>query len=643
MKKILLLALMLVTASLLLANRAIGYDIYGPVTVNSLLYPANLTAIPGNEEIYLNWDAPVGRQNLSEESLDNRSRTANMRSSLIERTSDSALRNLLGYHVYREGHQINSSIIEQTYYTDEELFNGVAYSYYVTAVYEDGESAHSNTIEATPVSPIPSIANISYPEDGEENVALNTSLGWTYTSNPAYTDPVGYKLQIGTQPSLVEFEETYISGGPGTHEITVFVELNYDTTYYWKVIPTTSREYRVPSTPLTRVARRSTIANRDDAIDCPIWSFTTEEEPLDNTHTGSMVYDPEGNSYIGEIDTSDNGQSDIVIVFTAAPGKPQVDISFTYTTNHNHPSVQLFPSPEALGAYFSFNVNIPEDFDVFYDGNVILQFPISPGQIWYRHQGSDWKKVLTSIGPEPPMYSYVIDLSDLLHEDSGFRGGSLEFAGDDGIHTLPVELSSFTAHVNSELYVDLQWTAETETNMLGYNVFRSGTNSLLDAIKSNFVIISAHNVSNAVDYEYTDYEVVENTSYYYWLESKDLDLTNDFHGPVSVFVQPQGDSGNVIEAELVTKLKGSYPNPFNPSTSISFDLAEPASVTISIYNLRGQLMENLVTGEHFSKGSHSLLWKGKDMAGRMAASGVYLYRMQTDTGFVETKKMILMK
>jgi len=52
-------------------------------------------------------------------------------------------------------------------------------------------------------------------------------------------------------------------------------------------------------------------------------------------------------------------------------------------------------------------------------------------------------------------------------------------------------------------------------------------------------------------------------------------------------------------------------------------------------------MENLVTGEHFSKGSHSLLWKGKDMA--MAASGVYLYRMQTDTGFVETKKMILMK
>ena len=88
-------------------------------------------------------------------------------------------------------------------------------------------------------------------------------------------------------------------------------------------------------------------------------------------------------------------------------------------------------------------------------------------------------------------------------------------------------------------------------------------------------------------------------------------------------------------------MNNNYPNPFNPSTTLSFTLAEPGRTTLTIYNLKGQLIKRLVDKE-LTSGMHKVLWNGKDENERNVASGVYFYRLQSKN-YQATGKMLLMK
>lgn len=89
-------------------------------------------------------------------------------------------------------------------------------------------------------------------------------------------------------------------------------------------------------------------------------------------------------------------------------------------------------------------------------------------------------------------------------------------------------------------------------------------------------------------------------------------------------------------------LNQNYPNPFNPTTNISYSLPKAANVTIRIFNSIGQEIAVLVNNELQSAGYHKLSWNGKNSAGRVAATGVYFYQMQTNE-ISMTKKMLLLK
>jgi hypothetical protein len=93
----------------------------------------------------------------------------------------------------------------------------------------------------------------------------------------------------------------------------------------------------------------------------------------------------------------------------------------------------------------------------------------------------------------------------------------------------------------------------------------------------------------------------------------------------------------VIDYELAQN----YPNPFNPTTTIRFSLKEAGFVSLSIYNLQGQEVRNLLAAD-MNAGRHEMTWDGKDNRGRPAPSGMYFYRLGVN-GFVQTKKMSLVK
>ncbi len=92
---------------------------------------------------------------------------------------------------------------------------------------------------------------------------------------------------------------------------------------------------------------------------------------------------------------------------------------------------------------------------------------------------------------------------------------------------------------------------------------------------------------------------------------------------------------------LSTALKGNYPNPFNPSTLISFALEAAGPVTLEIFNQKGQLVKTLIAAE-LPAGSHQAEWNGCDANGAPASSGVYFYRMRSGK-FTSTRKMVMMK
>lgn len=84
-----------------------------------------------------------------------------------------------------------------------------------------------------------------------------------------------------------------------------------------------------------------------------------------------------------------------------------------------------------------------------------------------------------------------------------------------------------------------------------------------------------------------------------------------------------------------------YPNPFNPETTISYNLPQAGDVSVQIYNLKGQLVKTLIN-EVQSAGNQKVIWKGNNNQNKQVSSGIYLYKIKTNTDLI-SGKMVLMK
>jgi len=98
---------------------------------------------------------------------------------------------------------------------------------------------------------------------------------------------------------------------------------------------------------------------------------------------------------------------------------------------------------------------------------------------------------------------------------------------------------------------------------------------------------------------------------------------------------------NVEKVPWDFALKQNYPNPFNPSTTIEFSLKKGAHISLTVYNMLGQKVSTLLDKKMIA-GSHRASWDGTDESGTQMASGIYYYRLETESQKA-TKKMLLMK
>jgi len=205
---------------------------------------------------------------------------------------------------------------------------------------------------------------------------------------------------------------------------------------------------------------------------------------------------------------------------------------------------------------------------------------------------------------------------------------------------LPVVLSSFTVAVSSGIFVRIDWTTQSESELSGFHILRALSSNLAEAVQIS-PLIAACNTTIEHSYAYSDPDLENHQTYYYWLECVEMGGIINHFGPVSVYVDFNDGDPGTPDLPLTTQLLSSYPNPFNPNTTISYCISEPASVDLDIFNVRGQLIRHF-TRQHEQTGMFRLVWDGRDEQGTALGSGIYYCRM-TAGKYCSTRKMILMK
>jgi len=191
-----------------------------------------------------------------------------------------------------------------------------------------------------------------------------------------------------------------------------------------------------------------------------------------------------------------------------------------------------------------------------------------------------------------------------------------------------VELILFSVRKYNSL-IQLNWTTATEVNNYGFEIERQ----ILKQVQNDsngwekIGFVQGHGNSNSPkDYTFTDTDVQSGT-YEYKLKQVDFSGTYSYSDVVSVSVA----------MNLQKMVLDVYPNPFNPTTTISFVLPKASRVNLVVYDITGQKVAELIDNEFMESGNHKLSFNGSDLA-----SGIYISVLQAE-GMQIVKKMQLIK
>jgi len=215
-------------------------------------------------------------------------------------------------------------------------------------------------------------------------------------------------------------------------------------------------------------------------------------------------------------------------------------------------------------------------------------------------------------------------------------------ATSDGVSTDPVaftfteanpaELASFGGELVNNNVV-LNWTTVSQTNNAGWRMLRSVDGVNFEAVSK---FIQGAGTSDALlNYNFEDLDLPSVNKVYYILEQVDLDGTLTRSSAVEVIL---GARQMPLPTEFATNV---YPNPFNPSTTISYDLPSEALVSIVIYDAVGQEVRRLVSKQTIA-GRYKIQWDSRDNRGRSVGSGVYIAQVEAGS-FSHSQKMLLLK
>jgi len=216
------------------------------------------------------------------------------------------------------------------------------------------------------------------------------------------------------------------------------------------------------------------------------------------------------------------------------------------------------------------------------------------------------------------------------HQDSGVFWDCAGYLSGHSVDNLAPGAPLNLAGNSGAGSVDLAWTASGhhDEDLAVYRIYRG------DA--GGFPLDDAHLLGESGTTSYQDFTPTGRV--YYRVTAVDAHGNEgEASGEIAVATSATPAGG----APLVFAHRGNYPNPFNPQTSIGFDLPTPARVRVTVYDTAGHLVAILVD-ESMATGTHQVRWNGQDASGQAMASGVYFSRIEA-AGFTATRSMTLVR
>jgi len=594
-------------------------------------------------------------------------------------SSGSGLRN---FYIYRNDSYLTSVSSSIYSYTDNGVSNGTQYTYKVLAEYLNGtDEMSADVILATPLAI--TAFSFSNPQatgtidhtnktikvavpNGTNRTALIASFTATgaivkvgtttqtsgSTSNN-FTNPVTYTLTTNNDAStcsyVVTVNEKLATPSPsvvGSNITTSSIKIHWDT--------------------ITGADRYGVDVSENNSF--PPGSFQHKEVSanfciMNGLKAGTKYYYRV--QAIAEDQYFNSDYSSVYDTTTDAliPGAGSTEIDSSYETTINvgeyvYGQETVTPTVKVHPAEFS-----PSENDII---TVTMSYGTTPEGLQYN---------LAFENPTIGNGTFILSYSGLSYDptDVGYRlnGGALHSVGGDGINTtdkiviftmsglgkgskaayelqivlndesgqtLPVVLTSFTATQMVDGKVRVDWVTQSETNLSGFRVLRNTVAEVSTAIAVSSLIAAA-NTSSTVVYSFIDSEVPGNGIYYYWLQIEDLDGGISYSAALTVQVT-NGENPDIVIPKI-TALLDPFPNPFNPSVTIPFDLAVDGRVTLKIYNLKGQLIRDLLD-ENRPAASHRVLWDGKDNKMHNVSTGTYIILMNAPN-YRSSHKISLLK
>jgi len=306
-----------------------------------------------------------------------------------------------------------------------------------------------------------------------------------------------------------------------------------------------------------------------------------------NDDPGTSAY-----QWFGTMSVAPNGRIDAVWLDTR--DNPGTYLSALYYSN-SHDGGVTWSQNERLSNYFDPHVGWPNQnkmgdyFDMVSDSN-----------------GAYLAWAATFNGEQDVYYSYIADTT-----------------------IVPVELISFSASVASNV-VTLSWSTATELNNHGFEIERS---SNLEIWRTIGFKEGKGTTSETQYYSYSDkLSAIEASKLYYRLKQVDYNGSYEYSDIIEVEIAPSAFS-----------ISQNHPNPFNPTTTIKYQVPELSFITLKVYDILGNEIETLIN-EAIQAGRYEIKFNASNLP-----SGVYFYRVQAVPtgrqagGFVEIRKMVLLQ
>jgi hypothetical protein len=143
--------------------------------------------------------------------------------------------------------------------------------------------------------------------------------------------------------------------------------------------------------------------------------------------------------------------------------------------------------------------------------------------------------------------------------------------------------------------------------------------------------------SAGVDFTFPSYET------WYAVLSNEEHVVNTQVVRGTVELYSRVSAGVALEGQAAGpfRLAQNSPNPFTPATWIAYSVSRDTEVDLTVYDVSGRFVANLVSGE-VAAGDHRVAWDGRDREGRRVSAGIYVYRLETTEGTL-SRKMALMR